>query len=233
MKRLFPWTSSAEGRLEAWLAKQHEARVYSGETTPVGSCPDDSFLRELARKSKSIDLMDQRIDHVANCAKCLPRLTLFRTGLRAQQRRWQLALAGAACVILIAALLFVPQWSQHRHENASSNVAVSKTVDLWTAGAYRGQQPAARKTLVLPARKVRLTIILPEFSQSGRYLVAVTGDQTGTGILSEAIANSIPKGKQQTVSVVLDLRATKAGKYFLSTTYEKGQAAYYYPLRIK
>ena len=116
MKRLFPWTSSAEGRLEAWLAKQHEARVYSGETTPVGSCPDDSFLRELARKSKSIDLLDQRIDHVANCAKCLPRLTLFRTELRTQQRRWQLALAGAACVILIAALLFVPQWSQRRHE---------------------------------------------------------------------------------------------------------------------
>jgi hypothetical protein len=134
---------------------------------------------------------------------------------------------------LIAALLFVPQWLQPRAESASSNVAVSKTVDLWNAGIYRGQQPAARKSVVLPARKVRLTIILPEFSQSGRYLVAVTRDQAGADILSEAMANSIPKGKQQTVSVVLDLRATKAGNYFLSTTYEKGQTAYYYPLRIR
>ena len=233
MKRLFPWTSSAEGRLETWLAKQHEARVYAGETTPAGSCPNDLFLRELARKSKAIDLLDQRIDHVANCAKCLPRLTVLRTVRRTQQRGLQLALAGAACVILIAALLFVPQWRQRRHENASSNVAVSKTVDLWNAGTYRGQQPAARKSVVLPAGKVRLTIILPEFSQSGRYLVAVTRDQAGADILSEAMANSVPKGKQQTVSVVLDLRTTKAGKYFLSTTYEKGQATYYYPLRIK
>ncbi len=233
MKKLFPWTSSAEGRLEAWLAKQHEARVYSGETSPVGPCPDDLFLRRLARRSKGIDLLDQRIDHVANCAKCLPRLTLFRTGLRAQQRRWQLALTGAACVILIAALLFVPQWSQGRHENASSNVAVSKTVDLWNAGIYRGQQPAARKAVVLPARKVRLTIILPEFSQPGRYLVAVTRDQMGTEVISEATVDSISRGNQQIVSAVLNLQNARTGAYFLSTTYEKGQAAYYYPLRIR
>jgi hypothetical protein len=158
---------------------------------------------------------------------------VLRTVRRTQQRRFQLALAGAACVILIAALLFVPQWRQRRHENASSNVAVSKTVDLWSAGIYRGQQPTAQRSVVLPAKKVRLTIILPEFSQSGRYLVAVTRDQAGADILSEAMANSVPKGNQQTVSVVLDLKNANAGAYFLSTTYEKGQAAYYYPIRIK
>lgn len=106
-------------------------------------------------------------------------------------------------------------------------------VDLWNVGTYRGQQPAPLKSVALAARKVRLTVILPEFSQSGQYLVAVTRDRAGTQVISEGTTTSIPRGDRQSVTVVLDLQNAKAGAYFLSTTYEKGQAAYYYPLRIR
>ena len=42
-----------------------------------------------------------------------------------------------------------------------------------------------------------------------------------------------PSNGQEKVSVDLDLRSARTGAYFLSTTHEKDQAAYYYPLQIK
>jgi len=38
---------------------------------------------------------------------------------------------------------------------------------------------------------------------------------------------------RQQITANLDLRSAKTGQYFLSTTHEQDQAAYYYPLRIK
>ena len=40
-------------------------------------------------------------------------------------------------------------------------------------------------------------------------------------------------GDHESVSVELDLRAAKAGAYFLATTHEQDQASYYYPLQIR
>ena len=68
----------AEDRFELWITQQHQRRVLAGETTPSGPCPDDEFLRDLARKSKSITLADPRIDHAANCRKCMSRLLELR-----------------------------------------------------------------------------------------------------------------------------------------------------------
>lgn len=67
-------TSLAEDRIEAWITQQHQRRVLAGETTPTGPCPDQDFLQNLARRSKSIALSDPRIDHAANCPKCMSRL---------------------------------------------------------------------------------------------------------------------------------------------------------------
>ena len=110
---------------------------------------------------------------------------------------------------------------------------VSETVDLWNTGTYRGEQPGPLRSVVLPAAPVRLTIILPRFSSPGQYLVAVTRDQNGNGVIAEGIASASTSNGQQKVSVELDLRSAGAGAYFLSTTHEQDQAAYYYPLQIK
>ena len=64
----------AEKRIESWMRQQHQRRVLAGETTPSGPCPDEEFLQHLARRSRSISLADPRIDHAANCPKCLGRI---------------------------------------------------------------------------------------------------------------------------------------------------------------
>ena len=137
------------------------------------------------------------------------------------------------CLILVAGIF---GWFHLRH-NHEQMVAVaqpvSKTVDLWNAGTYRGEQPGQLQSVELPTAVVRLTVILPRFSPSGQYLIAVTRKEDGTGLVAEGLATTVASGQQEKVSVVLDLRKVAAGAYFLSTTHEQDQAAYYYPLQIK
>lgn len=56
------------------LTRQRQERVLDGKTTPVGPCPDESFLNSLARNSKHVALSDPRLDHAANCPICMKQL---------------------------------------------------------------------------------------------------------------------------------------------------------------
>ena len=225
-------SSRPEDRIDEWIVQRHQERVLSGETTPIGPCPDDSFLRDLARRPRKIAISDPGVDHSATCAKCMKRLLALRQ--EHQSQRWKLtwALAGAACMVLVVGLI---AWS--RYESRERLIAqappVAETVDLWNAASLRGVQPGQLQSVELPAERVHLTIILPRFSRAGQYLVAVTRDQNGNGVVAEGAAATATSGTQERVAVDLDLRPAKSGAYFLSTTHEQDQAAYYYPLQIK
>jgi hypothetical protein len=225
-------SSRAEDRFEAWLKRMHQERVLSGETEPTGPCPDEAFLRGLARRSKSISLSDPRIDHAANCPKCMNRLMALRQNIRSERKKLALGLS-TACLVVIVGLIGWFQYQIHHRQSVAIAAPVSRTVDLWNTGTYRGQQPRQLQSVVLPAAPVQLTIILPRFSSSGQYLVAVTRDQSGNGVVAEGVASASVISGQEKVSVELDLHTAKAGAYFLSTTHEQDQAAYYYPLQIK
>jgi hypothetical protein len=225
-------SSRAEDRLETWIKETHRERVLSGQTEPTGPCPSEEFLRALARRSTTISLGDARVDHAATCPTCTNRLLLLGNEHRAQSRKLALALAGTACLILIAGLI---AWSRYqiRPRTLSRALPVSKTVDLWNAGTFRGEQPGQLQSVVLPATPVHLTIILPRFSAPGQYLVAVTRDQNGNGPVAAGTSDAAVSDGQARLSVALDLRNAHAGRYYLSTTHEQDQAAYYYPLQIK
>ena len=231
----FSWRRSrhAEDRLEKWISQHHQRRVLAGETTPSGPCPDEAFLRALAQRSRSIGLSDPRVDHAATCPNCMSRILTLRNENRERNRKTVYALACATCLILIAATF---SWFYLRHTREQTVAVaqpVSKTVDLWNAGTDRGEQPGQLQSVELPAAVVRLTVILPRFSPSGQYLIAVTRKEDGTGVVAEGLAATVAAGQQEKVSVALNLRQVKAGAYFLSTTHEQDQAAYYYPLQIK
>jgi len=225
-------SSRVEDRFESWITQQHQRRVLAGETTPSGPCPDERFLRDLARKSKSISLSDPRIDHAATCPNCMRRLLALRQERQSSRRKLAWALAGAACIVLVAGLIGLWRYESRQQMLAQAS-PVAETVDLWDAATYRGQQPGQLQSVELPATRIHLTIILPRFSFAGQYLVGVTRDQNGNGVVAEGAAPTSGNGAQQKVSVDLDLRGAKPGAYFLSTTHEQDQAAYYYPLQIK
>lgn len=226
-------SSRGEDKFEAWIKRLHEQRVASGQTQPVGPCPDEEFLSGLAKRSRAISLSDARIDHAANCPTCMRRVVALRNENRERNRKFAYALAAAMCLILATATF---GWFHFRHSHEQTVAVaqpVSKTVDLWNAGTFRGEQPGQLQSVELPAAVVRLTVILPRFSPSGQYLIAVTRKEDGTVVVAEGLAPTEAAGQQERVSVALDLRKVSAGAYFLSTTHEQDQAAYYYPLRIK
>ncbi|MFZ0395083.1 MAG: hypothetical protein WBX09_19870 [Terracidiphilus sp.] len=226
-------SSRGEDKLEAWIKRLHEQQVASGQTKPVGPCPDEEYLRGLARRSRAISLSDARIDHAATCPTCMSHIVALRNENRKRNRRLAYALATATCLILVAAIVGWFHLRQNRQQTVALTQPVSKTVDLWNAGTDRGEQPGQLQSVKLPAAVVQLTVILPRFSPSGEYLIAVTRKEDGTGLVAEGLAPTVADGQQEKVSVALDLRKVAAGAYFLSTTHEQDQAAYYYPLRIK
>ena len=226
-------SSRAEDRFESWLAQSHEERVLAGETTPLGPCPDDTFLRDLARKAKRIALSDPRVSHAANCPMCMSRLLVFRQENRSRRRKRTLVTAVVLCSVFGAVVITVARYEMHRQLPSANLAVVSEAVNLWDAGTIRGNQPGSLQSVFLPAAVVRVTIILPRFSPPGQYAVAVTQDQSGNGVVAQRSAPATINGDHESVSVELDLRAAKAGAYFLATTHEQDQASYYYPLQIK
>jgi hypothetical protein len=226
-------SSRGEDKFEAWIKRLHEQRVASGQTQPVGPCPDEEFLRGLAKRSRAISFSDARIDHAATCPTCMRRVVALRNESSARNRKLGYAVATATCLILAMAIFELLHVRQNHQQTVAVAQSVSKTVDLWDAGTRRGQQTGQLQSVELPAAVVRLTVILPRFSPSGEYLIAVTRKEDGTGVVAEGLAPTVAAGQQEKVSVALDLRKVRAGAYFLSTTHEQDQAAYYYPLQIK
>jgi hypothetical protein len=226
-------SSRGEVKFEAWIKRLHEQRVASGQTQPVDPCPDEEFLRGLAKRSRAISLSDARIDHAANCPTCMRHVVALRNENRERNRKFAYAFAAATCLILVAGIFGWFHLKQNRQQIVALAQPVSKTVDLWNAGTDRGEQPGQLQSVELPAAVVRLTVVLPRFSPPGQYLIAVTRKEDGTGLVAEGLASTVAGGQQEKVSVVLDLRNVTAGAYFLSTTHEQDQAAYYYPLQVK
>ena len=233
MRLSWSWPSRAEDRFESWLAQRHEDRVLAGETTPVGPCPDEAFLRDLARRAKRIAFSDPRITHAANCPTCMSRLLVFRQENRSRRRKRTLVTAVVLCSLIGAVVITVARYEMHRQLPSTNVAVVSEAVNLWDAGTIRGNQPGSLQSVFLPAAVVRVTIILPRFSPPGQYAVAVTQDQNGNGVVAQRSAPATINGDHESVSVELDLRAAKAGAYFLATTHDEDQTSYYYPLQIK
>lgn len=226
-------SSRGEDKLEAWIKRLHEQHVASGQTMPVGPHPNEDFLRGLAKRSRAISLSDARIDHAATCPTCMNRVVALRNENRDRKRKLAYALIAVTCVVLAGVLFGWFHLRQNRQQTVAVAQPISKTVDLWNTGTNRGEQPRQLQSVELPAAVVRLTVLLPRFSPSGQYLIAVTRQEDGTGVIAEGLAPTIAAGEKEKVSVALDLRKVTSGAYFLSTTHEQDQAAYYYPLQIK
>jgi hypothetical protein len=225
--------SRPEDRFEAWIAQRHQERVLEGSATPAGPCPDETFLKDLAKKSKRIALGDPRIGHAANCPICMRRLLALRREQPSRRLKLVLTAAVASCFLVAAVFAVLARRGTNPKLQIADLAAVPESVDLWNAGTFRGDQLGPLQAVSLPAALVKVTIILPRYSDPGRYAVAVTRDQRGKDLLAAASAAATGNRDREEVSIYLDLRKSQPGSYFLSTTHEQDLASYYYPLQIR
>jgi hypothetical protein len=232
------WFSRAEDRLDAWVTRQYQERVLDGRAAPVGACPDEAFLESVAQQSKQIALSDPRVDHAANCPVCMRRLLALRSQHQSRRRRLVFTAAVGCCLLVVAAFVVMGWHGTNTPHPADNMAAIPATIDLSNAGTLRSLpsssvEPSPLQSVSLPAALVKVTIILPRFSRPGQYTVAVTRDQSVNDPLAHGAADANGGGDREEVSVDLDLRKSRPGAYFLSTTREQDQASYYYPLQIK
>jgi hypothetical protein len=162
----------------------------------------------------------------------MKRVLEIRQVVRSRRRKAIATISVVSCLTFSVLFIMAVRYRIRQHL-ASATAVVVQTVDLWDAGTGRGGQAGTLESVSLPAAMVKATVILPAFSAPGQYLVTVTRNQNGEGVVAEGLSVAESVKNQERVHVDLDLRGVKAGKYFLSTTHEQDQASYYYPLEIK
>jgi hypothetical protein len=198
---------------------------------------DEEFLKKLAWSSRKPSLLDPRVVHVSHCARCLRRLMELRQESPKPRNIPLLAgLAALATLVLVGVLFIAYRLHTHRGpdevaQQDSSLSPISETVDLSTAAATRGSSNE-QAFATLPARTVKVTLILPALSETGSYLVTVSRTRQPDQKEPFSEGTALQKGQQTLLETTLHLEHLNPGAYYLSTTHESDETVYYYPLKI-
>jgi hypothetical protein len=194
-------------------------------------CPGAVVLKAIAENS--LPPNDPARLHLASCSPCFIEFrSLKESSDRAKRRRLYTSLAIAASILIAAVVGFgVTSYIGHRAPAAEMAV-VNRTLDLWDRGATRGvDQEHVDGEMNLPKRIVKLQVVLPRLSESGRYTIGIARTKTERNLV-QATGPSVTSGRKEMVTVVLDLRSAESGVYFLTTTHEQDEASYYYPVKV-
>jgi hypothetical protein len=219
-------------------------------------CPDENTLKALAEDR--LPANDPVRLHLGSCSECYAEYRHYRQDWEeskhgeslsqieepvtktlpiSSRHRFRLPLSIAAAVLVMCGGVAGYRFQRTRQVagvQMASSKPVSATVDLFNAPTLRGVEddPAPLEEVSLPAAVVQLSITLPRFSQSGQYEVAVSKDRVGKQLVAKGAGTAIESDGKVSVRVTLDLRAAKAGAYFLATVRGSDNGTYYYPLKV-
>ena len=169
--------------------------------------------------------------HLAGCSPCFNEFRAIKKSLeRAERKRLYAVFAIAACLIIAVFGVGIRAYI-NREQSVTQIAAVDATVDLLNRGATRGGEQEIDGEIKLPKQLVKLKIILPHLSESGLYTVGIARAKTGKNLV-QATGVAGTDGAKEILSITLDLRFTKPGVYYLTTTHEQDEASYYYPVKI-
>ena len=206
-------------------------------------CPDEKTLKDIAENRLPAD-HPARL-HLASCSPCFAEFRSFKAQFESGQTSWRRILAWgiAACLLVAVSLFGVKSLFKKSEPNVVKRgtqtdpgqlVATERTIDLFNHGTTRGSgDPSPLEAVSLPSTLVHLHLILPRFSDPGRYVVAVSKDRAGTAIAARGTGKTVADGQRLLLDVSLDLRAAKPGSYFLATVRESDNGTYYYPLNVQ
>jgi hypothetical protein len=181
-------------------------------------CPPREVLSALARKQRPIE--DPAYLHLAQCSECYVEARALQrsTGagartLRSVARR---VMAAAAIVLMIIGGTWLLGRIERRDTSPPRASVTSQAIelDLRRHAIERGDQSTPiEQPVLLPRRRVSITMLLPVGSQPGAYELELIGadgrsrtSATGTAILREFVT---------TLEIELDLSALSPGPYQL------------------
>jgi hypothetical protein len=211
-------------------------------------CPTDDVLRSIAEGRLPAD--DPAQLHVGSCSECYAEYRHYRMDWEQLHGAGPAPLAAVTtrrvirvkevCIALAATIIvaFCIRLTllHYRSRDSQQMAAVTEAVDLSGDGTSRGagnEEPTS-PLITLPAKPVRLNILLPLFSEKGSYVVGVSPDNTGEHFIASAVGTTVEQTKDELLlRVTLNLQGVKQGSYFLATMRQSDGGAYYYPLQIR
>jgi hypothetical protein len=221
---------------ERWFLRQLESSIRrqpNGERAP--DCVDDTFLQSYAEDPTDFSLSDQRVKHVTCCRHCLSRhlqLRATRPAKSSLSLRY-MAVAARGLGYLLVGFVVAHFWSRKHPTVAQVQPAeLHRTLNLSQYGTC-GDRTTTNPPLLLPGALLILELVLPRLSQPGAYDITVATGENGIGRVASARGIAAGADSRTVVTVPLDLRQAKPGKYVLSTQFQDDDPSYTYPLEIE
>jgi len=197
-------------------------------------CPSDHTLRAMALRSRHLSLTDAPIAHVANCSPCYQQYCRYREEEIQRSRRRYAAIAICAAAAIIVAVLIGrnvlrspasnskpsivdrrPTQEKEKGPAAESPQPQLLALDLRHISPSRGDDEPGQKAqgVVMPAKALRLEVVLPVASPPGPYELGVFSvahimqqSAKGTATLDKGVTR---------LSVSTDLTNLKSGAYLI------------------
>lgn len=201
-------------------------------------CSGTESLRQLANRPRPT--RDAVWEHVTHCSPCYREFLDLRTQVKSQrerQRRIEIrrrVLVAAALLVLVGGAVATYEMSQRGYFRTAPPAGTyeSASLDLKDRSVSRSVEKQAPKTqpLVLPARRLDLSILLPIGSEPGIYDVQLL-KKIDEPILSASGEATV----QQGITVLrakIDLAGQAAGNYLIGLRQTPSEWTYY-PVSIQ
>jgi hypothetical protein len=116
----------------------------------------------------------------------------------------------------------------------SPQASLLATIDLSKTAVLRGPNDGSHELHLPPVSKraTELQIVLPQFSGTGHYVVAILKSRNDESPLAKGSGIATGNDERAEVRVSIDLARVNPGNYLLATWRDADKALYYYPLRI-
>ena len=173
-------------------------------------CPPRAILIELAQRTRP--LTDPWWDHILTCSPC-------RVDVRELRRRLPPAPVRSPWSRLWG---WVTEWF--------SRGPVARTGDLRQYRVTHDQPQPREPALELPQQQVRLTLVLPDGSEAGRYDLQVR--EADGRLRATAVGEATRRDVVTSLDADLDLRSVPSGRYTLALR-PAGEEWQLVPVRIE
>lgn len=168
-------------------------------------CPGQDILKAIAFRRLDRETARQWDNHMSHCSPCFNEYMAFREEARRSARFRALAAVAAAIILIVIA-----GWLGLRNAGVNRQAWQEATLDLRSHEPLRGPQrgnPAP--PLVLPRRRLALTIDLPVGSEVGKYYMQVVQGASKTVGTASGVAELVDG--VTVLKVRVDLREASVG----------------------